>query len=152
MSLYRPTNMTEIVIGTEVNEPPMTVAEAKLLGFQHYHVMIGKTVLIPTTLVPQWVEEKAKMIQTLLYVADLSTLTQTLFGTCLPAIIGDSFTFVPTTISIILAGRYSDIADPQEGARSEKNAASHTLDGADVMGERSSQKEDSFLISDYPDS
>ncbi|PWA99021.1 nucleobase-ascorbate transporter 7 [Artemisia annua] len=54
------------------------------------------------------------MIQTLLFVAGLNTLTQTLFGTRLPAVIGGSFTFVPTTISIILAGRYNDIADPQE--------------------------------------
>jgi len=28
-------------------------AEAILLGFQHYLVMLGTTVLIPTTLVPQ---------------------------------------------------------------------------------------------------
>nr|XP_043630394.1 nucleobase-ascorbate transporter 6-like [Erigeron canadensis] len=91
--------------------------EAILLGFQHYLVMLGTTVLIPTTLVPQMGgghEEKAKMIQTLLFVAGLNTLTQTLFGTRLPAVIGGSYTFVPTTISIILAGRYSDIVDPQE--------------------------------------
>lgn len=54
------------------------------------------------------------MIQTLLFVAGLNTLTQSWFGTRLPAVIGGSYTFVPTTISIILAGRYSDIADPQE--------------------------------------
>lgn len=91
--------------------------EAILLGFQHYLVMLGTTVLIPTTLVPQMGgghEEKAKMIQTLLFVAGLNTLTQTLFGTRLPAVIGGSYTFVPATISIILADRYSDIADPQE--------------------------------------
>ncbi|XP_024990249.1 nucleobase-ascorbate transporter 6-like [Cynara cardunculus var. scolymus] len=91
--------------------------EAILLGFQHYLVMLGTTVLIPTTLVPQMGgghEEKAKMIQTLLFVAGLNTLTQTLFGTRLPAVIGGSFTFVPTTISIVLAGRYRDILDPQE--------------------------------------
>ncbi|MCI19043.1 nucleobase-ascorbate transporter 6-like, partial [Trifolium medium] len=54
------------------------------------------------------------MIQTLLFVAGINTLVQTLFGTRLPAIIGGSYTFVPTTISIILAGRYNDIVDPQE--------------------------------------
>lgn len=54
------------------------------------------------------------MIQTLLFVAGINTLTQTLFGTRLPAVIGGSYTFVPTTISIILAGRYRDIADPVE--------------------------------------
>ncbi|KAF8039952.1 hypothetical protein BT93_B2233 [Corymbia citriodora subsp. variegata] len=91
--------------------------EAILLGFQHYLVMLGTTVLIPTSLVPQMGggnEEKAKMIQTILFVAGLSTLLQTLFGTRLPAVIGASYTFVPTTISIILAGRYSDTLDPQE--------------------------------------
>nr|GMD16990.1 nucleobase-ascorbate transporter 7-like [Ipomoea batatas] len=91
--------------------------EAILLGFQHYIVMLGTTVLIPTTLVPQMgggKEEKAKMIQTLLFVAGLNTLTQSLFGTRLPAVIGGSYTFVPTTLSIVLAGRYNGIMDPQE--------------------------------------
>ncbi|KAK8482029.1 hypothetical protein V6N12_000259 [Hibiscus sabdariffa] len=91
--------------------------EAILLGFQHYLVMLGTTVLIPTSLVPQMGggnEEKAKMIQTLLFVAGVNTLFQTFFGTRLPAVIGGSYTFVPTTISIILAGRYSDIVNPQE--------------------------------------
>ena len=54
------------------------------------------------------------MIQTLLFVAGLNTLQQTLFGTRLPAVIGGSYTFVPTTISIILAGRFSDNQDPIE--------------------------------------
>ncbi|GFZ21271.1 nucleobase-ascorbate transporter 7 [Actinidia rufa] len=91
--------------------------EAILLGFQHYLVMLGTTVLIPSFLVPQMGggnEEKAKVIQTLLFVAGLNTLMQTLFGTCLPAVIGGSYTFVPTTLSIILAGRYNDILNPVE--------------------------------------
>uniref|UniRef100_A0A6N2LHF1 Uncharacterized protein n=1 Tax=Salix viminalis TaxID=40686 RepID=A0A6N2LHF1_SALVM len=58
--------------------------------------------------------EKADVIQTLLFVAGLSTLLQSLFGTRLPAVIGGSYTFVPTTISIILAGRFSDEVDPVE--------------------------------------
>ncbi|PON93340.1 Xanthine/uracil/vitamin C permease [Trema orientale] len=89
--------------------------EAILLGFQHYLVMLGTTVLIPTALVPQMGggnEEKAKVIQTLLFVAGLNTLQQSLFGTRLPTVIGGSYTFVPTTISIILAGRFSDSSDP----------------------------------------
>ncbi|KAJ6294017.1 hypothetical protein OIU76_022154 [Salix suchowensis] len=91
--------------------------EAILLGFQHYLVMLGTTVLIPTALVPQMGggnKEKADVIQTLLFVAGLSTLLQSLFGTRLPAVIGGSYTFVPTTISIILAGRFSDEVDPVE--------------------------------------
>ncbi|RWR83285.1 nucleobase-ascorbate transporter 6 [Cinnamomum micranthum f. kanehirae] len=91
--------------------------EAILLGFQHYLVMLGTTVLIPTALVPQMGggnEEKARVIQTLLFVAGLNTLFQTFFGTRLPAVIGGSYTFVVPTISIILAGRYSNIVDPHE--------------------------------------
>ncbi|XVE85018.1 hypothetical protein DITRI_Ditri17bG0058800 [Diplodiscus trichospermus] len=91
--------------------------EAILLGFQHYLVMLGTTVLIPSSLVPQMGggnDEKAKVIQTLLFVAGVNTLFQTFFGTRLPAVIGGSYTYVPTTISIILAGRYSDIVNPRE--------------------------------------
>ena len=52
------------------------------------------------------------MIQTLLFVAGLNTLAQTLFGSRLPAVIGGSYTFVAATISIILAGRFSgDVED-----------------------------------------
>ena len=54
-------------------------------------------------------EEKAKVIQTLIFVAGLNTLMQTLFETCLPTVIGGSYTFVPATLSIVLAGRYNDI-------------------------------------------
>ncbi|XP_040989974.1 nucleobase-ascorbate transporter 6-like [Juglans microcarpa x Juglans regia] len=99
-----------------ITSPP-SWPEAILLGFQHYLVMLGTTVLIPTALVPQMGggnEEKAKVIQTLLFVAGLNTLMQSLFGTRLPAVIGGSYTFVPTTISIILSGRFSNIPDPIE--------------------------------------
>ncbi|KAL0416982.1 UNVERIFIED_CONTAM: Nucleobase-ascorbate transporter 6 [Sesamum latifolium] len=85
--------------------------EAILLGFQHYLVMLGTTVIIPTALVPQMGggnEEKAQVIQTLLFVAGLNTLLQTWFGTRLPVVIGGSYTFVAPTISIILSGRWND--------------------------------------------
>ena len=52
------------------------------------------------------------MIQTILFVAGINTLLQTTFGTRLPAVIGASYTFVPTTISIILSGRFSDTSNP----------------------------------------
>ncbi|KAH7684107.1 Xanthine/uracil/vitamin C permease protein [Dioscorea alata] len=91
--------------------------EAILLGFQHYLVMLGTAVIIPTALVPQMGggnDEKAKVVQTILFVSGLNTLLQTFFGTRLPAVMGASYTFVVPTISIILAGRYSDIVDPHE--------------------------------------
>jgi len=87
------------------------LAEAILLGFQHYLVMLCTIVLIPFSLVPQMGggnEDKAKVIQTLQFVAGLNTLTQTMFRTRLPAVIGGSYTFVPMTLSIVLAGRYQD--------------------------------------------
>ncbi|CAA2956600.1 nucleobase-ascorbate transporter 6 [Olea europaea subsp. europaea] len=93
-----------------INSPPPW-PEAILLGFQHYLVMLGTTVIIPTALVPQMGggnEEKAKVIQTLLFVAGVNTLLQTCFGTRLPVVIGGSYTFVAPTISIILSGRWSD--------------------------------------------
>ncbi|KAI7728034.1 hypothetical protein M8C21_007381 [Ambrosia artemisiifolia] len=73
--------------------------------------MLGTTVIIPTALVPQMGggnEEKALVIQTLLFVAGINTLLQSLFGTRLPAVIGASYTFVAPTISIILSGRWSE--------------------------------------------
>uniref|UniRef100_A0A0D9VKV9 Nucleobase-ascorbate transporter 6 n=1 Tax=Leersia perrieri TaxID=77586 RepID=A0A0D9VKV9_9ORYZ len=89
--------------------------EAILLGFQHYLVMLGTTVIIPTALVPQMGgnnEDKAVVIQTLLFVAGINTLLQSFFGTRLPAVIGGSYTFVVPTISIILAGRYANEPNP----------------------------------------
>ncbi|KMZ69528.1 Nucleobase ascorbate transporter [Zostera marina] len=91
--------------------------EALLLGFQHYIVMLGTTVFIPTILVHKMGggdEEKARMIQTLLFVSGINTLLQVFFGTRLPVIVGGSHTFVLPTISIILCGRYSYIINPHE--------------------------------------
>ncbi|EPS60302.1 hypothetical protein M569_14502, partial [Genlisea aurea] len=89
--------------------------EAILLGFQHYLIMLGTTVIIPTALVPQMGGgnvEKAQVIQTLLFVAGLNTLLQSWFGTRLPVVIGGSYTFVAPTISIILSTRWTD-PDPE---------------------------------------
>ncbi|XWS39854.1 hypothetical protein CRYUN_Cryun18bG0090500 [Craigia yunnanensis] len=57
------------------------------LGFQHYLVMLGTTVIISCILVPLMGGgnvEKAKVINTVLFVAGINTLLQTLFGTRLP--------------------------------------------------------------------
>ncbi|RLM85301.1 nucleobase-ascorbate transporter 6-like [Panicum miliaceum] len=83
-------------------------AEAIILGFQHFIVMLGTTVIIPSALVPQMGggnEEKARVVQTILFVAGINTLLQTFFGTRLPVVMGGSYIFVAPTISIILAGR-----------------------------------------------
>ncbi|XP_078439516.1 nucleobase-ascorbate transporter 6-like [Wolffia australiana] len=91
--------------------------EAILLGFQHYIVMLGTITIIPSALVPQMGgsnDDKARVIQTALFVSGINTLLQTLFGTRLPAVIGSSYSYVVPTISIILASRYRNISDPQE--------------------------------------
>ncbi|KAL6012963.1 Nucleobase-ascorbate transporter 6 [Asimina triloba] len=107
------------------------IAITTLIGFQqfsydlrpftfrciHYIVVLGTTVLIPSILVPQMGGgdgEKARVIQTLLFVAGLNTLLQCYLGTRLPAVIGGSFTFIVPTISIILSSRYDDVLDPHE--------------------------------------
>ncbi|KAJ3673147.1 hypothetical protein LUZ60_006521 [Juncus effusus] len=88
-----------------------------VVGFQHYVIMLGTTVLIATILVPQMGggdEEKARVIQTILFVAGINTLLQVHFGTRLPAVIGGSFTYLIPTISIILSRRYTYFIDPYE--------------------------------------
>ncbi|KAL9267430.1 Nucleobase-ascorbate transporter 7-like protein [Drosera capensis] len=89
--------------------------EAIILGFQHYVVMLGTTVIIPTILVPQMGggnEEKAQVIQTLLFVAGLNTLLQTLIGSRLPVVIGGSYAFIIPSLLIIFCEKYTEIIDP----------------------------------------
>jgi len=50
----------------------------------------------------------------LLFVEGIDVNFQTTFGTRLPTVIGESHTFVPTTLSILLAGRYKHIVNPHE--------------------------------------
>ncbi|XP_022749145.1 nucleobase-ascorbate transporter 4-like [Durio zibethinus] len=91
--------------------------EAILLGFQHYLVMLGTTVIIPSILVPLLGGgnvEKAEVINTVLFVAGLNTLLQTLFGTRLPVVIGASYAFIIPTISIALSRRYSIFIEPHQ--------------------------------------
>lgn len=70
-------------------------------------------------------EDKVKLIQTFLFVSGINTLLQSFLGTRLPAVIGASYTYVPTTMSIVLAARYNDIMDPQEVG--EGNQVTHFL-------------------------
>ncbi|OIV97669.1 hypothetical protein TanjilG_12426 [Lupinus angustifolius] len=91
--------------------------EAVALGFQHYILTLGMTVLIPTIIVPQMGggnAEKANMIQSLLFVSGLSTLLQSWFGTRLPTVVVGSYSYIIPTISIVQASRYSAYTDPYE--------------------------------------
>ncbi|KAI8025779.1 Nucleobase-ascorbate transporter 4 [Camellia lanceoleosa] len=97
--------------------PGVDYSVAILLGFQHYVVMLGTTVIIPSSIVPQMGggnREKAEVIQTLLFVSGVNTLLQTLFGTRLPVVIGASYTFVFPILSVVLADRYSVYVDPHD--------------------------------------
>ncbi|KAK4363237.1 hypothetical protein RND71_018478 [Anisodus tanguticus] len=66
-------------------------SETVLLAFQNYILVLGTSVMIPSALVPLMGGsdgDKAKVIQTLLFVAGINTLLQALFGTRLPAVVG----------------------------------------------------------------
>ncbi|KAL2925746.1 Nucleobase-ascorbate transporter 1 [Bienertia sinuspersici] len=76
---------------------PYLAAETILLAFQNYILMLGTSVMIPTLIVPAMGGsdgDKARVIQTLLFVAGINTLLQALFGTRLPAVVGGSFSYI----------------------------------------------------------
>ncbi|TVU06441.1 hypothetical protein EJB05_49657 [Eragrostis curvula] len=88
--------------------------EAVVLGFQHFIVCLGTAVMIPTLLVPLMggnAHDKAKVVQTMLFVTGINTMLQTLFGTRLPTVIGGSHAFVIPVISIITDPSLAHIAD-----------------------------------------
>ncbi|XP_052188162.1 nucleobase-ascorbate transporter 3 isoform X3 [Diospyros lotus] len=98
---------------------PMTV----LLAFQHYIVMLGTTVMIATKLVPGMggnPGDKARVIQVLLFTSGLNTLFQTWIGTRLPTVMGPSFAYVLSVLSII-----NDISE--ERFHSEHERFLHTM-------------------------
>lgn len=99
-----------------INSPP-PLLDTILLGFQHYVLALGSTVLIPSLLVPQMGgtnKDKAKVIQTLLFVSGVNTLLHSLFGTRLPSVIGGSYAFLIPATSIIHSKRYEMIHPPEQ--------------------------------------
>lgn len=58
--------------------------------------------------------DKARVIQTLLFVAGINTLLQALFGTRLPAVVGGSFAYVIPIAYIVSDSSLQRISDPQE--------------------------------------
>lgn len=56
--------------------------------------------------------DKARVIQTLLFVAGINTLLQTLFGTRLPAVVGGSFAYVVPIAYIISDSSLQRIEEP----------------------------------------
>ncbi|KVH93353.1 Xanthine/uracil/vitamin C permease [Cynara cardunculus var. scolymus] len=95
------------------SNPPW--AEAVVLAFQHYLVMLGTIIIISSIIVPPMGGsnvEKAYLIQTMLFVAGINTLLQTWFGTRLPVVIGGSFRFIVPMLYIALSQRYSFYFEP----------------------------------------
>ncbi|GMH04061.1 hypothetical protein Nepgr_005900 [Nepenthes gracilis] len=94
-----------------------------ILAFQHYLVMLGTTVLIASSVVPLMGGDngdKARVIQTLLFMSAVNTLLQTLLGSRLPTVMGPSFAFLIPIKSII-----NDYAD--QNFDSEHERFLHTL-------------------------
>ncbi|KAL1353809.1 hypothetical protein HN51_042423 [Arachis hypogaea] len=92
--------------------------EALLLGFQHYIVMLGTTVFIATTLVNAMggdAGDKARVIQTLLFMSGINTLLQSWFGSRLPAVMSGSVAFILPVLSII--NDYTDMTFTSEHER-----------------------------------
>ncbi|GMN35352.1 hypothetical protein TIFTF001_005241 [Ficus carica] len=80
-----------------------------LLAFQHYIVMLGTIVLVANALVPRMGGDngdKARVIQTLLFMAAINTLLQTMIGSRLPTVMSASFAFTLPVLSII--NNYTD--------------------------------------------
>ncbi|XP_074288424.1 nucleobase-ascorbate transporter 4 [Silene latifolia] len=99
--------------------------ESIILGFQHFIVMLGTTVMIPTILVPLMgggPVEKARVIQSLLFVSGLNTLCQTLFGCRTSIVVGGSYAFIIPAISIIYTNHFGYIIDPYERFRETMKA------------------------------
>ncbi|KAL3615283.1 N-terminal acetyltransferase [Castilleja foliolosa] len=89
--------------------------ETILLAFQNYILVLGTSVMIPTLLVPMMGGtdgDKARVIQTLLFVAGINTLLQALFGTRLPAVVGGSFAYVVPIVYIIHDSSLLHINEP----------------------------------------
>ncbi|XP_008220714.1 PREDICTED: nucleobase-ascorbate transporter 3 isoform X2 [Prunus mume] len=94
--------------------------ETFLLAFQHYIVMLGSIVIIASTFVPRMGGDhgdKARVIQTMLFMAAINTLLQTILGTRLPTVMTASFAFTLPVLSII--NDYSDRTFRSEHERFE---------------------------------
>ncbi|KAL8130367.1 hypothetical protein V2J09_019522 [Rumex salicifolius] len=110
------------------SNPPW--GEAVALGFQHYILSLGTAVMIPTILINAMEgtnDDKARVVQTLLFVQGINTLIQTLFGTRLPVVIGASYAYMVPIMSIIHESSFASIQDPEERFHSVMRAVQGAL-------------------------
>ncbi|KAH9562832.1 hypothetical protein CY35_05G093000 [Sphagnum magellanicum] len=99
-----------------INDNPRW-AEAIVLGFQHYITMLGTTVLIPTLIfrnIGGNASDLARVVQSALFVSGINTLIQTVLGSRLPTVMGNSFYFLPVILSIVNSARIMNIDEPHE--------------------------------------
>ncbi|XP_043714430.1 nucleobase-ascorbate transporter 3-like [Telopea speciosissima] len=114
-SVYNPTEQLRQLNYCIHSNPSWLVTVA--LAFQHYIVMLGTTVMIASLIVPQMGgdnKDKARVIQTLLFMAAINTLLQTLLGTRLPTVMRPSYAYVLSVMSIINDMSDSNFANEQE--------------------------------------
>ncbi|KAH0455041.1 hypothetical protein IEQ34_016965 [Dendrobium chrysotoxum] len=81
-----------------------SLLETVLLAFQHYIVVLGTIVMISSIVVPQMGGshgDKARVIQTFLFMSGINTLLQTFIGTRLPTVMRASFAYLIPVTSII---------------------------------------------------
>lgn len=81
-----------------------SLVQSVALAFQHFVVMLGTTVLIANTIVPPMgggPGDRARVIQSLLFMSGVNTLLQTWFGTRLPTVMGPSFAYVISVLGIV---------------------------------------------------
>jgi xanthine/uracil permease len=57
-------------------------------------------------------DDKARVLQTILFVSGINTLIQTTIGSRLPVVMGISFAYIVPIISVINNGSLQTIADP----------------------------------------
>jgi xanthine/uracil permease len=98
-----------------INDNPVW-PEAVILGFQHYIVNLGTIVIFTNTIVPLMGgdnNDKARVLETILFVSGVNTLIQTTIGSRLPVVMGISFAYIVPIISVINDGNLQTIADPQ---------------------------------------
>ncbi|KAG6545662.1 hypothetical protein Mapa_012847 [Marchantia paleacea] len=91
--------------------------EAIILGFQHYIINLGTIVLFTNLIVPLMGGndgDKARVIQTILFVSGLNTFLQTTVGSRLPVVIGVSFSYIVPILTIINTPRLQRINDDHE--------------------------------------
>ncbi len=74
----------------------------------------------------------ARVVQSALFVSGINTLLQTVLGSRLPVVMGNSFYFLPITLSIVNAPRIIDIPDPHEVTDRPPLIVAHTPGTSDL--------------------